>query len=148
VIEAIMDADIVNLPPSNPVVSIGTILNIPGIREALKITPAPIIGISPIINGAPVRCMADACLSAINVETTAAAVALHYGARAESDLPGHESGIIDFWLVDTSDSASTAEIAAAEIQVRAIPLLMSDIETTGEIAIIAISFALSSQLNA
>ena len=82
VLEAIATADLVLLPPSNPVVSIGTVLAVPGIREALATTPAPVVGLSPIIGGAPVRGMADRVLAAIGVETSAEAVALHYGAGA------------------------------------------------------------------
>ena len=81
VIDALRDADVVVLPPSNPVVSIGVILAVPGIADALRTTSAPVVGLSPIIGDAPVRGMADACLTAIGVETTAAAVARHYGAR-------------------------------------------------------------------
>ncbi len=60
VLEAIAAADVVVLPPSNPVVSIGTILEVPGIRAALRTRPT--VGLSPIIGGSPVRGMADACL--------------------------------------------------------------------------------------
>src|SRR3954451_11300985 len=67
VIEALRDADVVLLPPSNPVVSIGSILAVPGIADALRATAAPVVGTSPIIGGAPVRGMADACLKAIDV---------------------------------------------------------------------------------
>ncbi len=74
----------------------GTILAIPGVRDALRATAAPVVGVSPIIGGAPVRGMADACLSAIGVETTAVAVALHYGRRPD--------GVLDAWLVDERDS--------------------------------------------
>lgn len=142
VLHAITDADLVILPPSNPVVSIGTILNIAGIRHALENTPAPVIGISPIVNGAPVRGMADACLRAIGVETSAAGVALHYGSRTA------DSGLLDYWLVDTSDSDSVEVLTGAGITGSAIPLLMSDIETTGAIARSALSLALPSTLNA
>ena len=69
VLEAIAAADVVLLPPSNPVVSIGTILAVPGIAEA--VAAKTVVGVSPIIGGAPVRGMADACLAAIGVETTA-----------------------------------------------------------------------------
>src|SRR3954463_13066140 len=79
VVDAIADADVVVLPPSNPVVSVGTILAVPGIRDAVATTRAPVVGVSPIIGGAPVRGMADACLAAIGVETSAYAVARHYG---------------------------------------------------------------------
>ncbi|MFZ1854369.1 MAG: 2-phospho-L-lactate transferase, partial [Candidatus Nanopelagicales bacterium] len=78
VIDAIMSADLVVLPPSNPVVSIGPILAVPGIRAALRRTSAPVVGVSPIVGGAPLRGMADACLSAIGVPTTALGVAQHY----------------------------------------------------------------------
>ncbi|MEI6375519.1 MAG: 2-phospho-L-lactate transferase, partial [Actinomycetes bacterium] len=70
VVESIREADIVVLPPSNPVVSIGTILSVPGIREALQSTSAPVVGLAPIIGRAPVHGMADACLAAIGVETS------------------------------------------------------------------------------
>ena len=75
VLEAIAGADVVLLAPSNPVVSIGTILGIPGIRDAVATTAAPVVGVAGIIGGAVVRGMADACLAAIGVETDAAAVA-------------------------------------------------------------------------
>ena len=69
VLEAIADADFVLFPPSNPVVSIGVILAVPGIADA--VAAQTVVGVSPIIGGAPVRGMADACLAAIGVATTA-----------------------------------------------------------------------------
>jgi len=82
VAEAITDADVVLLAPSNPVVSVGTVLAVPGIRAALRKTDAAVVGVSPIVGGRPLRGMADACLTAIGVATTAEAVGRHYGARA------------------------------------------------------------------
>ncbi len=146
VIEAITDTDLVIIPPSNPVVSIGTILNIEGIHEAVHNTSAPVIGISPIVNGAPVRGMADACLSAIGVETSAAGVALHYGARTPATTDA-ESGLLDYWLVDISDSESVEGIRASGISCDAIPLMMTDIEITGEIARSALELALPTTSN-
>ncbi len=61
VLEAIAEADVVLLPPSNPVVSVGTILAVPGIRDALHATAAPVVGLSPIVGGAHVRGMAASC---------------------------------------------------------------------------------------
>ena len=81
VIDAITDADLVVLPPSNPVVSIGTILGVPRVREAVATTRAPVVGLSPIVGGTHVRGMAQQMLTSIGVEVSAAAVALHYGAR-------------------------------------------------------------------
>ena len=135
VIEAIEAADVIVIPPSNPVVSVGTILAIPGIRAAIVEATAPVVGISPIIGGSPVRGMADACLNAIGVDTTAAGVARHYGprrARIPAGAPG--GGILDGWLVADVDHAAVAEIEAVGIACRAAPLLMSDVEATAQIA--------------
>jgi LPPG:FO 2-phospho-L-lactate transferase len=128
VLDAIRTADVVLLPPSNPVVSIGTILGVPGVRDALRGTLAPVVGVSPIIGGAPVRGMADACLEAIGVETTAAAVA------------GLYADFLDGWLVDTSDGAFATRAAGRPV-VRARPLLMSDVEATAAIAGAALDLA-------
>ena len=68
VLDAIRRADVVLLPPSNPVVSIGIILGVPGVRDSLRGTAAPVVGVSPLISGRPVRGHADACLEAIGVE--------------------------------------------------------------------------------
>ena len=128
VLEAIADADFVLFPPSNPVVSIGTILAVPGIREAAA--ARPVVGVSPIIGGAPVRGMADACLSAIGVQTSAVAVAAHYGA-----------GLLDGWLVDEQDKTAADDPAVAGIEVRALPLYMRDLGATAAIAQAAIDLA-------
>lgn len=127
VLEAITSADVVLLPPSNPVVSIGTILQVPGIADALRATRAPVVGVSPIVGGAPVRGMADACLTAIGLETSASAVGLHYGARSHG-------GLIDAWLVDTADAASVPEVEAAGIPCVAVPTMMTDVAATALIA--------------
>jgi LPPG:FO 2-phospho-L-lactate transferase len=127
VLDAIAGADVVLLPPSNPVVSVGTILAVPGIADALRATSAPVVGISPIVANRPVRGMADAVLSAIGVETSAAAVAQHYGARADG-------GILDGWLVDSSDASAVDPVVAAGIACRSVPLMMTDVAATAAMA--------------
>jgi LPPG:FO 2-phospho-L-lactate transferase len=127
VLEAITGADVVVVAPSNPVVSIGTILGIPGIRAAVAETSARVVGVSPIIAGSVVRGMADACLTAIGVETSAAAVGLHYGARSAG-------GLLDAWLVDETDAAALAQLEAAGITARAVPLWMRDSATSAQLA--------------
>jgi LPPG:FO 2-phospho-L-lactate transferase len=134
VVEAIETADVVLLPPSNPVVSIGTILQVPGIREAITATAAPVVGLSPIVGGAPVRGMADACLTALGIETTAAAVAAHYGSRSNG-------GVLDGWLVDTADADSVPTITASGTFAQAIPLMMTDVDATAAMANAAIALA-------
>jgi len=132
VLDAIGRADVVMLPPSNPVVSIGTILAVPGVRAALASTAAPVVGVSPIIGGAPVRGMADACLTAIGVETSASAVARHYGVR-------HAGGVLDAWLVDSVDVGAVDGLVSDGWRATAAPTLMSDVPTTARIAAAALS---------
>jgi LPPG:FO 2-phospho-L-lactate transferase len=128
VLDAIVAADCVLLPPSNPVVSVGAILAVPGIADAVR--AKIVVGVSPIIGGAPVRGMADACLAAIGVETTAIAVAAHYGA-----------GLLDGWLVDDQDKAAVDDPRLAGIAVRALPLYMTNLAASAEIARAALSLA-------
>jgi len=128
VLDAIGAADVVLFPPSNPVVSIGTILAVPGIRAA--VAAKTVVGVSPIIGGAPVRGMADACLTAIGVATSAAAVGAHYG-----------PGLIDGWLVDEADKAAADDPLLAGVEVRALPLYMRDLPATTAIARAALDLA-------
>ncbi|WP_262106545.1 2-phospho-L-lactate transferase [Arthrobacter sp. Marseille-P9274] len=139
VVDAILDADVVLVPPSNPVVSVGTILAVPGIREAICNTSAPVVGVSPIIGGSAVRGMADQCLAVIGVTSSAAAVGLHYGARSAG-------GLLDGWLVDTADEAALAPLRDAGIHSVATPLWMTDTPLTA--AIVSEALALAEQSGA
>jgi LPPG:FO 2-phospho-L-lactate transferase len=134
VLEAIADADALLLAPSNPVVSIGTILGIPGIRDAVASTSAKIVGVSPIIGGAVVRGMADACLTAIGVETSASAVARHYGSRSSG-------GLLDAWLIAEEDAALAPEVETAGIRASVVPLWMRDLPTSAALAAAALAAA-------
>ena len=127
VVDALLDADVVVLPPSNPVVSIGTILGVPGIREALRETDAPVVGLSPIVAGSHVRGMAQQMLTSIGVEVSAAGVAEHYGARAAG-------GLLDAWLVDSADAALVERVRATGMACEAVPLLMTDLDATAAMA--------------
>ena len=128
VLAAITEADVVLLPPSNPVVSIGTILAVPGIAEAMR--AKTVVGVSPIIGGAPVRGMADKCLAALGVAATAVGVAAHYGPE-----------FLDGWLVDEQDKAAADAPELAGIAVRALPLYMSSPAATAAIARAALDLA-------
>jgi len=126
---AIIDTDVVLLAPSNPVVSIGAMLDVPGLRDALRSTSAKVVGLSPIVDGRPLRGMADACLAAIGVATTATAVGRHYGARCDG-------GLLDGWLVHTGDDTDVPGV-----EVRAVPLLMTDVDVTAAMARAALALA-------
>jgi LPPG:FO 2-phospho-L-lactate transferase len=134
VLEAIADADVVLVPPSNPVVSVGTILGVPGIRDALHATTAPVVGLSPVVVGDHVRGMAAQLLTAIDVEVSAAAVAEHYGARSAG-------GVLDGWLVDESDAGEVDRVLAAGIDCAAVPLMMTDVDATAAMAEAALLLA-------
>jgi LPPG:FO 2-phospho-L-lactate transferase len=127
VLDAITTADLVVFPPSNPVVSIGAILAVPGIAEAVRATAAPVVGISPVISGAPVRGMADKLLPAVGVDTSAAGIGLHYGARSAG-------GLLDAFLVDSADADAVGRLTEAGLRCVAVPLWMSDVDATAAIA--------------
>lgn len=129
VLDAIRTADIVLLPPSNPVVSIGVILGVPGVRDALRGTAAPVVGVSPLIAGAPVRGYADACLAAIGVDATAGAVAALY------------ADFLDGWLVDPADAGTS--LAGVHVAPHDGPLLMSSLDAAADIAGAAVRLARS-----
>jgi LPPG:FO 2-phospho-L-lactate transferase len=122
VAEAFAEADAVLLAPSNPVVSLGTILGVPGLREALLSAPGRIAGVSPIVGGAVVRGMADRCLPVLGIEVSAEGVGRHYGARGSG-------GVLDAWLVAEDDAADVPGV-----DVRRVPLLMSSPEATRALA--------------
>lgn len=130
VLEAIEACDVVILPPSNPVVSIGPILGVPGVRDAVRATAAPVVGLSPIIAGRPVRGMADACLRAIGVETSAHAVG------------GLFADLLDAWLVDTADGDLDGQhLAGGSGRIQAVPLVMRDVEASAAMAAAALRAA-------
>jgi LPPG:FO 2-phospho-L-lactate transferase len=127
VLEAIGSCDVLIVPPSNPVVSVGTILGVAGISDAVKTTSATVVGVSPIIGGSPVRGMADRLLPVIGVDVTAAAVAAHYGSRSAG-------GLLDGWLVDDADAAAVHGLQELGIAARAVPLYMLDDQLTADLA--------------
>ena len=129
VLEAIRTADVVLLPPSNPVVSIGIILGVPGVRDALRGTAAPVVGVSPLIGGAPVRGHADVCLATIGVESTTAAVA------------GLYADFLDGWLIDPADTG--VAVRGVRAATHDGPLLMSDVPAASAIAGAALDLALA-----
>jgi LPPG:FO 2-phospho-L-lactate transferase len=130
VVEAILDAEAVLVAPSNPVVSIGTILAIPGIAAALRTTAAPVVGVSPIIGGQVVRGMAHKLLPAVGAEVSAAGVARHYG-----------PGLLDGWVVDDRDADAVPDVEALGIRCVATDTIMDDIEVAASLACTCLELA-------
>jgi len=130
VLEAVAEADVVLIAPSNPVVSIAPILAVQELKEAVAGGPAPVVGVSPIIGGSPVRGMADRCLATVGVDVSAAGVGGLYGARADG-------GLLDGWLVDSTDEGTQV----AGVTVRAVPLWMTDEQATATMVAAALDLA-------
>ncbi len=126
VVDAIDAADVILIAPSNPVVSVGTVLAVGGIREALSAARAPVVGVSPIIAGHPVRGHADACLRAIGVDCSAQGVAAHYGARTAG-------GLLDAFLIADGDGATIDGMRIGHA-----PLMMRDPQATAQMVAAAL----------
>lgn len=122
VIEAIIDADAVLIAPSNPIVSIGTILDVPGIAAALRTTPAPIVGVSPIIGGAVVRGMADTLLVAAGTDVSAAGVA------------GLYAPWLGGWVIDDVDAPLASGLRADGLAVAVTNTLLDDADVAADVA--------------
>lgn len=129
VLEAISGAAAVLVAPSNPIVSIGTILAVPGIREALRATAAPIVGVSPIVGGQVVRGMADKLMPAAGAEVSAEGVARLYG------------DFLDGFVIDSVDATSVSEIRAAGVEAEAAQTIMHTPEDAAALAKTALALA-------
>jgi LPPG:FO 2-phospho-L-lactate transferase len=114
VIAAIGAADLVVLPPSNPVVSLGPILAVPGVREAVRSRRAVVVGVSGIVGGAPLAGMADKLMPAVGLEVTAAGAASAY------------EGLLGAWLVDERDRGLADRIDATGVRVIVTDTVMRD----------------------
>jgi LPPG:FO 2-phospho-L-lactate transferase len=108
VVNALRAADLIILGPSNPVISIGPILAVPGMREAIEASVAPVLAVSPYVGGSIVKGPTDRFLEALGRPTTAAGVASLY------------AGLIDAMVVDEGDP----DPPPAEIPTLAAPTLM------------------------
>jgi LPPG:FO 2-phospho-L-lactate transferase len=113
VLAAIDEADLIVLGPSNPIVSIGPILALPGVREAIDESAAPVVAVSPIIGGKALKGPADRMLTSLGHESTALGVARLY------------DGLVDRFVVDEAD-ASLAPIIEREtgMTVSVLPTIM------------------------
>ncbi|MFD1858319.1 2-phospho-L-lactate transferase [Aeromicrobium camelliae] len=134
VAEVLAEADAIVLAPSNPVVSLRPILEVPGLRDLVRSSAAPVVGVSPIIAGGHVRGMADQLLGGLGLEVSAAAVAEYHGAR-------EGEGVLDGWLVDPADRDAVDRLHAQGITARAVPLYMNDDATTRQLAADAVGLA-------
>jgi LPPG:FO 2-phospho-L-lactate transferase len=131
VLEALASARAILFCPSNPVVSIGPILALPGIQEAILESPATAVAISPLIGNAPVKGPADRLLKGIGVEVSALGVAGFYG-----DLIGG-------FVLDEQDADQRAGIEALGMRVSVVDTLMRTPEIAANVARTALDLSLS-----
>jgi len=129
VLEAIAGAEGVLVCPSNPVVSIGPILALPGVREALAQTAAPVVAISPIVGGAPVKGPAAQLLRGIGAEVSARGVASLYRDVAQG------------FVLDERDAAQAEDVASLGLVPRAVDTLMTDVARAARLAEAAVGLA-------
>jgi LPPG:FO 2-phospho-L-lactate transferase len=116
VLEAISEAEMVVVCPSNPVVSIGTILAVDGVRDALRRTSAKVVGISPIVAGLPIKGPADKMLRSLGLEVSAFGVAKFY------------SDFLDTIIIDTKDAREKNKIERLGVNVKVTNTVMKSLE--------------------
>jgi LPPG:FO 2-phospho-L-lactate transferase len=122
VLEALASAEAILVCPSNPVISIGPILAVPGIREALARRRERVVGVSPIVAGAPVKGPADRLMGPLGIEVSCVGVA-----RAYRDVCGT-------LVIDARDGARAAEIEAFGVRAVVADTLMRDARVAAVLA--------------
>jgi len=133
VLHAVAGADRILIAPSNPFVSVGPILAVPGILDALLEADAPVVAVSPIIAGAAVRGPADRMFVTLGGEASALGVARHYVERYP--------GLLDAIVIDEQDADQSAAIAGLGIAARSAPTLMQSDADREALARIALDVA-------
>jgi len=129
VLDALRDATRILIAPSNPVVSIGPILAVPGVREAIATSGAPVVAISPIVGGAPVKGPADKLLRGTGSEVSARGVAALYRDVAHG------------FVFDVRDAAQLPDVEALGLRARALDTIMRSPEAAARIARAALDLA-------
>lgn len=122
VLEALARARAILLPPSNPVVSVGTILAVPGIREAIEKRSVPCVAVSPIVGGRTVKGPADRLLEAQGHPVSPVGVARHY------------RGLIDGMVIDRADAELAPAVQAEGVRVAVTDTLMTDPDKAADLA--------------
>jgi LPPG:FO 2-phospho-L-lactate transferase len=108
VLQAIAEADAIVIGPSNPVISIGPILSLPGMREALRAAPAPVLAVSPFVGGRSVKGPTEPFCEQAGIELSAAGIAGAYGDVIDGVVGDEPSGapaeLVTDTLMDTAEA--------------------------------------------
>jgi LPPG:FO 2-phospho-L-lactate transferase len=122
VLDALHDAETIIVCPSNPVISIGPIVAVPGVRDALRGRRERVVGVSPIIAGAPVKGPADRLMAPLGMEVSCVGVA-----RAYRDF-------CSALVIDAGDAARAAEVEAVGVRAAVADTLMRDARVAAALA--------------
>jgi LPPG:FO 2-phospho-L-lactate transferase len=129
VLDLLATAETILICPSNPVVSIGPILAVTGIRDALAASRAPVVAVSPIVGGKPVKGPADRLLRGIGAEVSARGVARLY------------RGVADGFVIDRRDAEQSAPVEALGMRSAVVDTLMRDVKAAARLARAALDLA-------
>ncbi|MEI6775994.1 MAG: 2-phospho-L-lactate transferase [Chloroflexales bacterium] len=128
-LDLIATAEAILIAPSNPVVSIGPILAIPGVRAAISASPAPVITVSPIVGGAPIKGPAAPLMRAVGLEVSAMGAAQAY------------AGLLDGIVIDRVDADLAPQIAALGLRVAVTDTIMRGPVEKANLARVALQLA-------
>ena len=126
--ETIRSADLIILPPSNPIVSIGPILSLPGVRDALRATSAPVVAVSPLVAGKPIKGPADRLLGGLGIEVSAGGVAELY------------RDFLDTFVIDIQDANQCERLKGQGLAVITTDTIMSDINKSTALARVIVDY--------
>jgi LPPG:FO 2-phospho-L-lactate transferase len=128
-LEAIHDASAILISPSNPLVSVGTILSLAGVRDALRTTSARIVGVSPIVGGATIKGPADRMMRGLGMEVSAVGVA-----RAYADF-------LDVLVIDQQDADLAERVEAEGVRCVVADTIMRDLDVKRALAALTLEQA-------
>jgi LPPG:FO 2-phospho-L-lactate transferase len=132
-LRAIAEADLIALAPSNPFLSVGPILDMPGMADAVRAARAPRVAVSPIVGGRALRGPADRLFVSLDGEPSAAGVARHYTERYP--------GLLDGLVIDTADAGLAPDIEALGVQVLVADTVMRSVDDRERLARDLLSWA-------
>jgi len=127
--EALRGARTILVCPSNPVVSIAPILAVPGVRDAIAASRAPVVAVTPIVGGAPIKGPADHLLRAVGAEVSARGVARLYRDLARG------------FVLDARDAGELADVEAQGLAAVAVDTIMRDAAASESLARAALELA-------
>ncbi|HUG14114.1 MAG TPA: 2-phospho-L-lactate transferase [Thermomicrobiales bacterium] len=128
-LRAIAEASAIIFCPSNPIVSLGPVLAVPGMRDAIERSSAPVVAVSPIVGGRALKGPADSMLDSLGHEVSAAGVAALY------------LGLLDGIVIDEADAALAEQIESSGMRVVVTRTVMQSYEDRAQLARETLGFA-------